>query len=193
MVKLWKNMANRMTPLAHSPGRWRGLFNESIHALGLDAYGFRPYSLRRGGATFWFGKHQSLDRILVSGRWQTQKSARIYINEGLALLAGMNIPQNAPNIWPFYKVYCQCADSPKFSTLEPPAVGGRSGGSGKRKNLGRKRVSKNRFVDFSCNILLYFQRYGGEEVWLGAPSVEWTGVFSVRGLAQPQEAVSLRE
>ena len=36
-------------------------------ALGLkwiEDHQFRPYSLRRGGATFWFSRHQSLDRIL---------------------------------------------------------------------------------------------------------------------------------
>ena len=105
LVKHWKDIARSTTPLALSPGKWRGLFNESLCALGLEDYGFRPYSLRRGGATFWFSKHQSLDRILISGRWQTQKSARIYIHEGLSLLAGMNLPVASPNIRPFHKVY----------------------------------------------------------------------------------------
>ena len=142
MVKQWKKLANHMAPLAVSPARWIALFNESISALGLESHGFRPCSLRRGGATFWFGKHQSLDRILISGRWQTQKSARIYINEGLALLTGMNIPPNSSAIRPFYKVCCQYAETPNFQTLEPPTAGGRSGGSGRRKTLGRKRVQK---------------------------------------------------
>ena len=65
-VKHWKDIARSTTPLALSPGKWRGLFNESLCALGLEDYGFRPYSLRRGGATFWFSKHQSLDRILMA-------------------------------------------------------------------------------------------------------------------------------
>ena len=143
LVKAWKRQASSSTPLATSPGHWRGLFNESLMALGLETHGFRPYSLRRGGATFWFSKHQSLDRILISGRWHTQKSARIYINEGLALLTGMNIPLHSPNVRPFHKVYCQTVESPRCSTLEPPTVGGRSGGRGRKKSLGTKKASKN--------------------------------------------------
>ena len=143
LVKFWKSVAHQSTPLALSPAKWRGLFNEGLCALKLETFGFRPYSLRRGGATFWFSKHQSLDRILISGRWQTQKSARIYINEGLALLTGMNLPSSAPNIRPFHKVYCQTIQSPQFSTLEPPTDGGRSGGRGRRKTLGMKKASKN--------------------------------------------------
>ena len=110
LVKAWKRQANNLTPLASSPGHWRGCFNESLTALGLESYGFRPYSLRRGGATFWFSKHQCLDRILISSRWRAQKSTRIYINEGLALLTGMNIPVSSSHIRTFHKVYCQTVE-----------------------------------------------------------------------------------
>lgn len=30
----------------------------------------------------YFGRHGSLDRLLVQGRWASSKTARIYINEG---------------------------------------------------------------------------------------------------------------
>lgn len=145
LVKKWKTLASLSTPLARSPGSWRALFNESLHALKLDHHGFRPYSLRRGGATFWFSKHQSLDRILVSGRWQTQKSARIYINEGLALLAQMRFSVKPPTLRPFFKVYEQTIHSPHFTTLEPPTKGGRSGGRDRRKRLGRQQRKKSAF------------------------------------------------
>jgi len=69
LVKAWKNQVSSTTLLAKNPANWRGLFNEALHALQLQSWGFRPYSLRRGGATFWFSKHQSLDRILIQGRW----------------------------------------------------------------------------------------------------------------------------
>ena len=52
MVKRWKTLASSTTPLARTPAAWRALFNESLQALKLDHLGFRPYSLRRGGATF---------------------------------------------------------------------------------------------------------------------------------------------
>eukprot|EP00435_Cladocopium_sp_Y103_P050459 s406_g15.t1 len=44
LVKQWKTVAQKMTPLAISPGQWRGLFNESLSALGLESFGFRPLS-----------------------------------------------------------------------------------------------------------------------------------------------------
>ena len=89
LLRLWKKRASPSTPLTPSPAKWRRLFNECLEGLGISEMGFRPYSLRRGGATFFFQKHQSLDKILVQGRWHTQKSARIYLNEGLAVLAQM--------------------------------------------------------------------------------------------------------
>eukprot|EP00435_Cladocopium_sp_Y103_P018568 s1259_g4.t1 len=86
LVKRWKQLATLATPLVRSSAHWRKLFNECLTSLGIEDFMFRPYSLRRGGATYWFGKHQSLDRLLVQGRWASQRTARIYINEGLAML-----------------------------------------------------------------------------------------------------------
>ena len=52
LVECWIKAASSVAPLAKNPANWRGLFNEAINALKLDKLGFRPYSLRRGGATF---------------------------------------------------------------------------------------------------------------------------------------------
>ena len=81
------------------------MFNQALEALGISDFKFRPYSLRRGGATFFFAKHQNLDRILLQGRWHTQKSARIYINEGLSVLSEMKIPPQDSKLKPFLTVY----------------------------------------------------------------------------------------
>ena len=144
----WKKLANASTPLAHSPLKWRPLFSECLVALGLERYQFRLYSLRRGGATWWFQRHQSLDRILVQGRWLAHKTARIYINEGLALLAKTRIDFNHSNILSFLNVYKQTVRNPRFTTLEPPASAGSVGGRGKKqKSKGRKRVQK---IVFHC-------------------------------------------
>ena len=51
----------------------------------------RPYSLRRGGATHWF-RHGSLDKLMLQGRWAVPKTAKVYINEGLAILAEIDVP-----------------------------------------------------------------------------------------------------
>ena len=105
--------------------------------LGVASFQFRPYSLRRGGATFFFQKHQNLDRILVQGRWHTQKSARLYLNEGLAVLAQMRLPPQDSRLKPYLTVYRNFLLRPAFPTLEPPV--GRTGGRGRGPMKAMKR------------------------------------------------------
>ena len=47
---------------------------------------FQWYSLRRGGATHAFCNGMPLERILIRGRWAHTPTARIYVNDGLAML-----------------------------------------------------------------------------------------------------------
>ena len=91
--------------LTGSAAQWRAEFSRILVALKLESFEFRPYSLRRGGATFWFSKHGSLDRLLIQGRWQAPRTARIYINEGLATLAEMKVPFH--NLRGFCHIYDQ--------------------------------------------------------------------------------------
>ena len=88
----WLNKCPPRTSLCPAPHKWRKKFQDYLEALHLEGWEFRPYSLRRGGATFWWGKHGSLDKLLISGRWTAIKTARLYINEGVATLAEMSIP-----------------------------------------------------------------------------------------------------
>lgn len=175
LVRAWKLKAPATARLATSPGKWRSLFSECLEALQLSQFQFRPYSLRRGGATWWFQKHQSLDRILVQGRWAAPKTARIYLNEGLEMLARMQFPMRDPRILPYLTVFHNMSKSPFFKTLEPPPKGGRPGGRGKKNKRRRKRALEftacrrahaqrpQFFLLFTTNLLLSV----GEEVWLG--------------------------
>eukprot|EP00435_Cladocopium_sp_Y103_P008139 s339_g2.t1 len=88
----WKQSTSPGSLLTPAPHVWRKAFAQALEALSLQSCEFRPYSLRRGGATFWFGQHGSLDRILLQGRWMAARTARTYLNEGLAVLAEMKIP-----------------------------------------------------------------------------------------------------
>ena len=133
VLRSWKKVSTPSTSLTPSPAKWRSLFNQCLEQLNITDFGFRPYSLRRGGATFWFQKHQNLDRILIQGRWHTQKSARIYLNEGLAVLSQMRLPASDSRLKPFLTVYKNFLLNPSIPTLEPPAKGGRAGGRGKKK------------------------------------------------------------
>ena len=148
LIQQWKQNASLNTPLAHSPASWRGLFTECLEALELSPFNFRPYSLRRGGATYWFQKHGNLDRILVQGRWLAHKTARVSLNEGLALLAQTRINFNSLSIRSFLNIYQHTVNKPDFSTLEPPGKPGRSGGRGKRSNWQGKRRVQNAHLEF---------------------------------------------
>jgi integrase len=99
----WKRSTKANSPLCPAPHKWRALFAQTLSALKLDSFGFRPYSLRRGGATHWFRHHGSFDKIMIQGRWAAQKTAKVYINEGLAILAELNVPVNS--FKPFLSAY----------------------------------------------------------------------------------------
>lgn len=153
LVKHWKSLSKSTTPLANSPSSWRSLFNRCLEAIHVTQCGFRPYSLRRGGATFWSSKHHSLDRILLQGRWQNQKSARIYLNEGLSMLTSLNIPASSPYLKPYITFFTQSVARPSFKTLEPPVKTGRTGGRGTSFKRGHKGAKETFF--FSSRILRF--------------------------------------
>ena len=68
---------------------FRKRFVYYCHKFGLESHGFRPYSLRRGGATWHFQKTRSMESALLLGRWESAKVARIYISDGLSFLPQM--------------------------------------------------------------------------------------------------------
>jgi len=73
------------------PQRARTLFYAVLGCLGLHDAGFKWYSLRRGGATRFFQRSGSLERTLYRGRWESSRTARIYITEGVLALAEITL------------------------------------------------------------------------------------------------------
>ena len=130
----WKNSS--VAVLTPSASAWRSEFSRVLSALGLESFQFRPYSLRRGGATFWFMKHGNLDRLLVQGRWQAPRTARIYINEGLAVLAEMNVPVHS--LRGFQHIFTQSASN-ALPQLERTRKASSSGGRGKVRKVRKFR------------------------------------------------------
>ena len=53
-VQHWTRLASPQQKLCPSPPRWRKLLKLCITSLQLEPLELRPYSLRRGGATWWF-------------------------------------------------------------------------------------------------------------------------------------------
>ena len=91
----WVHTARNHDSLAGPSHIWRQKFNVTLEALSLHKWDFRPYSLRRGGATHQFKMHGAFDRLMSHGRWQSLRTARLYINDGLAVLAELKIPLTA--------------------------------------------------------------------------------------------------
>ena len=71
---------------------FRQRFKSYLKHFGMKRCGFRPYSLRRGGATTMFLAHQSYDLAIQKGRWQSVKAARVYIQDGLSQLPRLMLP-----------------------------------------------------------------------------------------------------
>ena len=68
---------------------FRTQFRELCADARLPPSPWRPYSLRRGGATAHFLQFGSLDKTAVQGRWQSTRTARLYVDEGIAALASI--------------------------------------------------------------------------------------------------------
>ena len=73
------------------PHQFRTFFQQAITTLGLQELGFKPYSLRRGGATHDFLSHHNVQRTLMRGRWGDVRTGRIYITDGAAQIASLRI------------------------------------------------------------------------------------------------------
>ena len=125
----WKGRNGPKASLCPSASTWRTMFKTCLADLKLTLFEFRPYSLRRGGSTFWFSKHGSLDRLLVAGRWQAARTARIYINEGLSVLAELHLPHKS--LLPFTRVFHSQSTPPEpLSARTRRRKGGRGKGGG---------------------------------------------------------------
>ena len=84
----------------------------------------------------YFGKHGSLDRLLVQGRWASSKTARIYINEGLAVLAELKLTLNKTAL-AYQRQFRKSLQSP-LPDLEHRPKGG-PGGRGKGSKRKRRK------------------------------------------------------
>lgn len=122
----WKQAVSSYQFLTDKPHVWRSLFQQCLEGIQVTEPGFRPYSLRRGGATSLFVKVGSLDRVLLLGRWTAVKTAKIYLNSGLAMLTDLAVPFHL--LRPFHTIFFNFLSS--VHTLEP-AQWSRTGGRGK--------------------------------------------------------------
>lgn len=92
-----------LCPLVHSvlkPGttlpfcgltanQFRARLKVYLNFFALLSFNFTAYSLRRGGASHCFATGTHFDDLLLRGRWQSVKTARIYLDSGRASLVRM--------------------------------------------------------------------------------------------------------
>lgn len=69
---------------------FRAVFNLLIEFFDIQGL-VTVYSLRRGGASWDFLEHQSLERILLRGRWSSTSSARIYSQDATAMVIHLEL------------------------------------------------------------------------------------------------------
>ena len=106
-MRLAEAMKGRMPGeklLQCSAAQFAHWFTSVLNLLGLGMFGFRCYSLRRGGATYDFSAKGDLASTLFRGRWSSSQVARIYITEGMGLLAQMQFSKSTLSLLQ------QCAD-----------------------------------------------------------------------------------
>lgn len=81
-----------------SAARYRSVFKDACHGIGLSHVNYSPHSLRHGGATEDFLKQVPLEDILFRGRWAASKSATTYVQSGRALLLAASIPTHVQQL-----------------------------------------------------------------------------------------------
>ena len=73
-----------------SPGIMRSRLKSLLSDLRFPE-GYQWYSLRRGGATHFFRATNDLSRVCFVGRWNSIKTARIYLTDALAQLTEIQL------------------------------------------------------------------------------------------------------
>jgi integrase len=65
--------------------RYRSAFKQICTDLGLDAFNFRPHSLRHGGASHDYMLGLKVEDIMIKGRWQSLIAVRRYLQSAKSL------------------------------------------------------------------------------------------------------------
>jgi hypothetical protein len=82
-----------------TPQRARAKLAVYISSLGLASADLRWYSVRRGGATFFFQQSGNMDKTLLRGRWECQRTAKLYITDGMLALSEARMTDASLNLF----------------------------------------------------------------------------------------------
>ena len=76
-----------------SAQQFRKVF-EQIKVLFKVEHRLTPYSLRRGGASWYFLATNSMERTMLRGRWGSLGAAKVYVSESLSAAASLRLTQS---------------------------------------------------------------------------------------------------
>ena len=82
---------------------FRSCFTGLADFFDLTSFHLVPYSLRRGGATHFYGVHKALDFVMIQGRWKDQRTARQYLDDARATLITMRFSPLASTLLTRYR------------------------------------------------------------------------------------------
>ena len=77
LLRMWKSTCDPeafLVPWTQS--RFRSAFSSALITLRLDHYQYKPYSLRRGGATDLWLTCRSYSQVAHTGRWQLKELSK---------------------------------------------------------------------------------------------------------------------
>ena len=66
---------------------FRATFKTLLTHMNMGHLPYKPYSLRRGGATHDFITNNSYHTLMSKGRWMNLRAAKIYVDEARLLLS----------------------------------------------------------------------------------------------------------
>lgn len=72
---------------------FRLLFRSLLRVFDLSDLGLSPYSLRRGGATWDFLRHGSMEKALLRGWWASTPAARVYLQDAAASVVDLQLTE----------------------------------------------------------------------------------------------------
>ncbi len=85
------NLTSHLPIWMGSGTSFRKKFDQYLAYFRVSHLGFRPYSLRRGGATAFFQSSGRMERTLLRGRWSSVQVAKLYLCDGLSQLPSLRI------------------------------------------------------------------------------------------------------
>ena len=115
--------------LPHGARLWRGTaaqFRDAwrfhLRRVHVDPEVFKPYALRRGGATAHFVEHNSLSATQYRGRWASVRACKIYVVEGQRELADAALTTATRQACAFYISVLRALAGPLIARIAGPQV-----------------------------------------------------------------------